>query len=141
MNDKISKEQFFSHPMNRVWEAISQSKEISTWFLKADFEAREGYEYTFKSEDGANCTTINGKVLTANPINELVYTWLVEGTEVITTVSWKLEEKDGGTLLKLEHWGISNFPGESAVAMFNNFEGGWVNCLEGLENHLTKVNV
>jgi hypothetical protein len=66
---------------------------------------------------------------------------VVKGTDIITTVSWKLEENETGTFLTLEHTGIRNFPGESAVEMFNSFSGGWDNCINGLEKHLKAVNV
>jgi hypothetical protein len=60
----------------------------------------------------------------------------VSGTDVITTVSWLLEENEEGTLLTLEHWGISQFPGDTAVVMFNNFKGGWNSCVDNLAKYL-----
>ncbi len=134
MNDVITKKHYYSHPIGAVWNAISDAKEISSWFIQADFRPEEGYDYTFKHED----TVIKGKVLKANPVYELVYTWVVGDTEVETVVSWKLSEKDGGTELILEHSGISNYPGETAVVMFTNFNGGWQSCIENLEQHLRK---
>lgn len=119
MHDKIVKTHQFNSPISKVWDAISVADEISSWFIQADFRAEAGYTYTFTHEK----TVISGKVLKANPVYELVYTWVVSGTDVETTVSWKLEESGGGTLLTLEHFGISNYPGETAVTMFNNFKG------------------
>lgn len=66
---------------------------------------------------------------------------MAEGAGIITTVSWKLEKNEAGTFLVLEHTGINIFPGESAVAMFKSFSGRWDNCINGLEKHLTIVNV
>ena len=37
-----------------------------------------------------------------------------------------------GTKLNLEHSGISNYAGETAIAMFESFKGGWDNCISGL---------
>ncbi len=141
MNDKIVREHQFEHSINKVWDAISKAEEISEWFITADFKAEQGYKYTFKHEAGGVITTINGEVLKVNPVNELIYTWVVEGTDVITTVSWKLEENASGTFLILEHTGISNYPGENAVAMFNSFSGGWERCVNDLQAHLEKINV
>jgi uncharacterized protein YndB with AHSA1/START domain len=134
MNDKIVKKHQFKHPIGKVWKAISVAEEISAWFIQADFKPEVGFSYTFTHEQ----TKITGEVLKANPVHELVYTWVVSGTEVITTVSWKLEENTEGTLLTLEHAGISGYPGETAVVMFNNYEGGWNACVENLEKHLTE---
>ena len=134
MNDKIIKKHQFKSPISQVWNAISVAEEISAWFIKADFKAEEGYTYTFTHEN----TVISGKVLKSDPVYELVYSWIVGGTEVETTVRWKLEENSEGTLLTLEHFGISNYPVETAVTMFNNFKGGWNSCVENLEKYLSE---
>ena len=136
MNDIISKEVLFSHPIQKVWDAISKAEEISTWFIKADFKAEEGYQYTFTSEPNEKgCTTISGEIKKANPY-VLIYTWVVADTGVETTVKWELETTSEGTRLNLEHSGISNYAGETAVAMFESFNGGWDNCINGLTSYL-----
>lgn len=132
LQDSVVKQHQFKHPIQQVWNAISVASEISTWFIQADFEARVGYRYTFRHEE----TVITGEVLTANPVHELVYTWVISGTEAVTTVSWNLEEHDGGTLLTLEHSGISRYPGDTAVVMFENFSSGWAICFRDLEKYL-----
>ena len=134
MTDIILKKHQFQCPIERVWKAITEASEISSWFIQADFMAEVGYHYTFTHEN----TVITGDVLVVNPVTKLVYTWMVKGTNVITTVSWKLESNSEGTMLTLEHSGISNYPGETAVAMFQNFNGGWDACLSGLEKYLTE---
>jgi uncharacterized protein YndB with AHSA1/START domain len=134
MQDLITKRRQFSHPIGRVWEAISRAEEISSWFIQADFKAEVGYRYTFTHQQ----TKIKGEVVVVKPVTDLAYTWIVEGTEAVTTVHWKLEENSEGTLLTLEHSGISNYPGETAVVMFNNFKGGWDSCVNNLQKHLTE---
>jgi uncharacterized protein YndB with AHSA1/START domain len=42
MNDKIIKEHQFAHSTEKSWNAITVEKEISTWFILADFKAEEG---------------------------------------------------------------------------------------------------
>ena len=106
MTDSIIKKHQFESSISRVWDAISRAEEISDWFIMADFKAEKGYKYKFTHEQ----TVISGEVLRANPVYELVYTWIVSGTDVETTVSWRLEEHKEGTLLTLEHSGISNYP-------------------------------
>lgn len=133
MKDSIVKRHQFNSPITEVWNAISRAEEISSWFIQADFKAVAGYQYTFIHEQ----TVIKGEVLAANPVFELVYTWIIEGTEIETTVSWKLEENNEGTLLTLEHSGISKYPGETAVMMFRNYEGGWNSCVVNLEKYLS----
>ena len=139
MKDSITKEKVFSHPIDKVWDAISKAEEISTWFIKADFKAEKGYQYTFSSEPNEKgCTTISGTVKEANPY-VLVYTWIVANTEVETTVTWKLESVPEGTKLHLEHSGISNYAGDTAIEMFESFNGGWEGCINQLTDYLKKV--
>jgi hypothetical protein len=63
---------------------------------------------------------------------------MVQDTNVETLVKWKLEEVDNGTKLYLEHSGIATYPGDTAVQMFNSFNGGWDNCVSQLSIYLTK---
>jgi len=135
MKDVITKEALFNHPINKVWSAISKAEEISTWFIKADFKPEKGFQYTFTASEEKGCITINGEIKHANPYT-LVYTWIVENTNVETTVKWELETTENGTKLYLEHSGISNYAGETAVAMFNSFNGGWDNCITELTTYL-----
>ncbi len=135
MKDQITKEHLFPHPISKVWNAISNAKELSTWFIKADFKAEKGYQYTFTASEENGCTQITGEVKQADPYT-LVYTWIVAKTNVETTVTWKLQETDAGTQLYLEHSGISGYGGETAIEMFNSFSGGWTNCVDQLESYL-----
>ena len=137
MKDVIVKEQIFNHPINKVWDAISKQEEISTWFIKADFKAVKGYQYTFTASPAENCVPITGEVKEADPY-VLSYTWIVQDTEAETLVTWKLEEVEGGTKLHLEHSGISGYKGDTAVQMFNSFNGGWDNCMNELSTYLRK---
>ncbi|PKV51249.1 uncharacterized protein YndB with AHSA1/START domain [Aquimarina sp. MAR_2010_214] len=137
MKDVIIKEKILNHPIDKVWNAITDAKEISTWFLEADFKAEKGYQYIFNSS-GENCSPIKGKVKQANPYT-LVYSWIVTEAPIETTVKWVLEETEGGTKLYLEHSGISGYKGETAIEMFNNFDGGWDNCISGLTDYLKQM--
>ncbi len=135
MKNKIERTQLYDFPMKEVWNAISSAEEISAWFIKADFKAEVGYKYRFTHEN----TNIVGTVLESDPFHNLVYTWVIEGTGVETTVRWKLEEKDGGTQVTLEHTGIENYPNEEmALNMFNSFSEGWENCFANLGKYLKK---
>ncbi|MEQ6120886.1 SRPBCC domain-containing protein [Reichenbachiella sp. MALMAid0571] len=133
MKDVIKKVHQYSQNISDVWKAISEAEEISSWFIKADFKAKVGYEYTFTHEN----TVINGKVLKADPVYTLAYTWIVGDTAVETIVTWTLQENEHGTLLTLEHSGISNYPNKQmATTMFESFSGGWSSCISNLEKFL-----
>lgn len=136
MKDVIIKEQVLNHSIDKVWNAISKQEEISSWFINADFKAEEGYRYSFKSK-GEDCTEINGVVKEADPYT-LIYTWVVQDTNVETTVKWELKKTLEGTALYLEHSGISNYSGETAITMFGHFGKGWENCFNLLTEYLGK---
>ncbi|MFD0862009.1 SRPBCC domain-containing protein [Sungkyunkwania multivorans] len=138
MNDLITKEHIFHHPIDKVWDAISKAEEISAWFIKADFKAEAGYKYTFKASEENGCAEITGVVKEANPYT-LVYTWIVKKTSAETTVKWMLETVENGTKLYLEHSGIANYPDASAVSFFNSFDKGWSNCIVDLEGYLKEA--
>jgi len=135
MKDKIIKTKELKHPIQDVWKAISVGEFISKWFIQADFKAEVGYNYTFTHES----SVIKGEVLKANPVTELVYTWVVGGTDAITTVSWTLEDKENTTVVTVEHTGISNYTGDTAAVMFEKFEGGWENCLNNLHKFFVEA--
>ncbi|TBM99033.1 SRPBCC domain-containing protein [Hyunsoonleella flava] len=137
MKDVITKEVIFNHDIDQVWNAITKAEEISTWFIPADFKAKKGYKYLFTSPPNEKgCTTISGQVLEANPYT-LIYTWIEGSTKnVETKVKWELESVSKGTKLTLIHSDISNYRGETAIAMFESFNGGWDNCINGLTNYL-----
>lgn len=136
MNDVITKEVLFNHPIEKVWDAITKADEISTWFIPADFKAEKGYKYTFTSlPNEKGCTVISGEVKNAIPYL-LIYTWIVAEMKTETTVTWELKTTSEGTKLVLEHSGIANYEGETAVAMFESFNGGWDNCISGLTGYL-----
>ncbi len=138
MNDTIRKEKLFDQSIDKIWNAISKAEEISTWFIPADFKAEVGYKYTFTAPKEDNCTKIMGEVKSAAPY-KLVYSWIVENTDIETIVSWVLEKVGDKTQLILEHSGISNYPDETAISMFNSFNGGWNNCMKQLDKYLMEV--
>lgn len=137
MKDLIIKERVIKHEINKVWNAISNGKELSTWFIQADFKPEVGYLYTFTST-GEKCAKINGLVKKATPYT-LIYSWIVEGTDIETEVKWVLETVKEGTKIHLEHSGISKYSGETAIQMFINFDGGWDNCINDLSKYLIEI--
>ncbi len=135
MKDVITKEVVLNHSIDRIWKAITLQEEISTWFIKADFKAENGYRYEFTASEENGCATITGEVKSASPYT-LIYTWTVENTQVETTVTWNLKEVENGTRLTLEHSGISQYTGDTAVEMFNSYTSGWDKCMVALDDHI-----
>ncbi len=132
MKDSILKEKVFTQPIDKVWRAITVAEEISEWFIKADFKAEVGYNYTFTASEEHGCTVVKGEVLEATPYT-LKYTWTVADSDIKTVVEWTLNEEQGATKLTLVHSEISNYDGETALEMIGHFSKGWDACILGLD--------
>ena len=125
MKDVITKEHVFAHPIDKVWNAISLAEEISTWFIKADFKAEKGYNYTFTSSEEHGCLNITGECKECFSLHLDLYLDCREHHyRNCCKMGFKGNQSEG-TKLFLEHSGISNYPGDSAITYFNNYNGGW----------------
>ncbi|NND72211.1 MAG: SRPBCC domain-containing protein [Rhodothermales bacterium] len=129
--DIIVLQHFYNHPVETVWQAITDQDAISSWFIKAVFKPEVGSDYTFTHES----TTISGTVLIADRPHQLQYTWIVGDSGVETIVTWTLVPTDAGTEIKLVHSGIDAY-GDSAMKMFESFNQGWAHCASELEAYL-----
>jgi len=140
MTQNIKHQFFFSHPPQAVWEYLTQPELMQLWLMKNDFEPIVGYNFTFNTNaipslnfDGI----IYCKVLDVVPLKRLSYSWKTgpgDGTiKVDSIVEWRLEEKETGTELFLEHSGISMVDN---LNMFNALNGGWQANLKKIANHL-----
>ena len=131
MTDTIELTHTYHHPIEKVWQAISDANAISKWFIQADFKPTVGYAYTFTHES----TRIVGEVIKVDKPHELTYTWIVDGTDTTTTVQWLLTEDGSCTTLTLKHSGIDAYA-DSAAKMFESFRQGWGHCASELEKYL-----
>jgi uncharacterized protein YndB with AHSA1/START domain len=123
MEQQIQIEQFINADSAKVWHAITDSALISEWLMENNFKPIKGYKCYFKMKampgfDG----NINCEVIDVVENKLLVYTWQGGWMKKPTTVRFTLEEKDGGTLLTLEHWGFEGILGNLLKRMMS---GGW----------------
>src|ERR1700748_2129689 len=128
MSKRIKHHLFFPHPANLVWEYLTNADLMALWLMKNDFEPVVGHEFQFRTNpmpafefDGI-CYC---KVLEIVPFERLVYSWKGgPGNGVMTLdslVEWKLEAKDNGTELILDH---SCFP-DAGLPIFAPMNEGW----------------
>ena len=97
-----------------------------------------GHEFQFRTNpipilnyDGV----FHCKVLEIVPYKKLSYSWNGRITRD-TLVVWKLQAKDKGTELLLEHSGFSK---EENFAIYTGMTVGWVNNVYKIVAHLKKV--
>src|SRR5436853_198979 len=99
MKDRVSLEATYPHPPERVWQALTDSGQLSQWLMPTDFEPLIGFRFRL---DRPGRSAIEGKVIEVEPGKRLAYTWK-DDEEGNGIVAWVLEPKDGGTLLRMEH--------------------------------------
>ncbi len=132
MAKDITKKKYLREPIDKVWQAISQSEQISQWFLEGTIQSEEGGKVQLKGKG----KDITGEVLTSQePIN-LAYSWVDPKLSYTTYVWWKLIEKDGKTLIELEHSGFKGFQGAFAALSYGSF---WKRSFKDLEQFLNKT--
>jgi len=109
--------------------------------MKNDFQPIVGFDFQFRT-GAIPSLDFDGifycKVLEIIPFKKLSYSWNSGpgGGEITldSVVVWKLEPRDKGTELFLEH---SGFAREENLNFFNGLNHGWVEKLQNIANLLT----
>jgi uncharacterized protein YndB with AHSA1/START domain len=97
---------FFRHPIQDVWAAVTDPKQVEVWGLvKVTREDTPGGRLEMEYSNGIHAT---GRVLEWTPPRTYEYEWnvppglnLPQGEDSI--VRWELSTAEGGTLLVLSH--------------------------------------
>jgi uncharacterized protein YndB with AHSA1/START domain len=157
--DRIEKKILLQAPRERVWRAISDSKQFGSWF---------GVEFDGAFSEGAR---LNGKIapttVDANvaemqkpyagmpfefvvgriePMRRISFRWhpfAVEpdidySNEPMTLIVFELEEVPGGTLLSITESGFDRIPLERRAKAFESNEGGWEMQTKLIEKYLAR---
>ena len=139
--EKVIKHQFFfSHPAKTVWEYLTKSELMELWLMKNNFQLTLGAEFQFRTNpipkldfDGI----FYCRVLEIIPFKKLSYSWKSGPGEGLVTldsvVVWKLEPKENGTEVFLEH---SGFAREENHAFYEGLLHGWVEKLNKIDKLL-----
>src|SRR4051794_20154487 len=113
MKRTINHQFHFAHSPEAVWEYLTDAELMSQWLMKTDFQPIVGYDFQFRTGPIPSLN-FDGifycKVLEVTPFKRLSYSWKSgPGNAAITLESiviWKLEPKDKGTDVFLEHSGF-----------------------------------
>ena len=126
-SDTLVKTVFFKASRETVWAFLTESDKLSQWFHRSDADLESGRDYSLliDREDGAADKVCWGKVIDMTPPSRLVYSFTFSGLrDVVTTVTWTLEEALGGTRLTLVHEGIGQ-AGDGALGVVTSLDAGW----------------
>lgn len=103
MNERVKLNVFYPYGIDKVWQALSDRRILSTWMMDNDFEPRLGHKFKFERESLPGIkTVINCEVVELNEPTRLAYTWQ-DGTNQSSLVVWTLTTVENGTQLQLKH--------------------------------------
>lgn len=125
--DVIVHEVFYEHPIERVWQALTDPRELSDWLMETDFEPELGRPFQFHDHNQVepdSTGVIDCRVVELDPPHRLAYTWKSPPKLHSTLVSWSLTATPSGTRVQLVHSGFAA-GGEAGVTIRNYLEWGW----------------
>ena len=124
-------ERTYEAPMERVWEALTNKDQMKQWYFEVDdFKAEVGFEFRFSAEGRGKVYLHKCKVVEANPITKVAYTWSYDGYVGQSLVTFELFSEDKNkTRLKLTHSGLDTFPTEDSDFSEESFNEGWKSIL------------
>lgn len=140
MKKIIRHEFFFSHPIETVWEYLTKPELMEQWLMKNDFQPTVGADFQFRTGPIPSLD-FDGifycRVLEIIPFKKLSYSWKSGpgggDTTLDSVVIWKLEPKDKGTNLLLEH---SGFARKENLNFYNGLLHGWLEKLQNIDKLL-----
>ena len=136
MSETVSLDFELKSPIERVWQALTDSAMLSKWtfFESNDFQPVVGHKFRFRGKPATGWTGIvDCAVLEVDEPHRLSYTWGVEANLHHTKVAWTLTEAEHGvTRLHLEQSGFAS----EAKQEIGGAKYGWMRMLDQLQNLL-----
>jgi uncharacterized protein YndB with AHSA1/START domain len=125
----------FPHPVEKVWQALTDPDALSVWLMETNFEPRAGKRFILRGRKVAPGSRgwHECEVLEIEPQCRMVWSWIVNEGEVPTRVEFRLEELDRGTRLTLSH------TGEIDPIMKSRLTEGWAGKLSDLRALLSRT--
>ncbi|SET39017.1 Uncharacterized conserved protein YndB, AHSA1/START domain [Oceanobacillus limi] len=117
----------FKSPINKVWDALTDSDTLAQWVMDNNFKPIVGYKCQFRDEK-INLV-VDSEVLVVDKPYTLSYTWV--GGPINTIITWTLKQEGDTTHLHLEHTGF-----DQEDYAFNGAKHGWADKIEVLKKVL-----
>lgn len=144
--DRIEKQILLRAPRERVWRALTESREFGAWFqavFQGPFRPGEPVQgrITYPGYEHMEFVLL---VETMEPERLFTFRWhpnAVEpgadySQEPTTLVTFTLEEVDGGTLLRLVESGFDSIPVARRADALKSNESGWAEQMKAIEAYL-----
>ncbi len=139
-NEPFVIERTYNAPVEKVWKAISDKGEMKKWYFDlAEFKPEVGFEFRFTGGTEDRQYVHICQVTEVVPGKKLTYSWLYEGYEGKSYVTFELFSEGDNTTLKLTHAGLETFPTHPDFAK-QNFVQGWTEIIgTSLKEYLEKA--
>jgi uncharacterized protein YndB with AHSA1/START domain len=146
MTDRIEKTIVLRAPVARVWRALTDHAEFSTWFrvsLERPFamgEVSRG-QLTYP---GWEHVTMEVRVVAMEPPERFAFTWhpgaiepgMDYSEEPPTLVEFRLHASEAGTRLEVVESGFDALPAGRRAEAFRMNERGWAMQMENIRAHV-----
>jgi uncharacterized protein YndB with AHSA1/START domain len=145
--DRIEKRIILHAPRSRVWRAITATEEFGAWFgvtLEGGFV--EGATIRGKiTHPGYEHLTMEMQVERIEPERYFAYRWhpyaidpaVDYSSEPMTLVEFRLNDADGGTLLKIVESGFDQIPVARRAEAFGMNDQGWTAQTLNIERYVS----
>lgn len=144
MNKSIKHQFFFPHPPEKVWDYLTKPELMEQWLMKNNFQPIVGADFQFQTKPYPSLDfdgVVYCQVLEIIPFKKLSYSWRSGpgGAEITldSVVVWKLEPKDNGTELFLDH---SGFTRVETLSLYNGLLDGWLKNIHKISNLLNTAH-
>ena len=135
MNQILKEEESVSHPIDRVWDAITKESEVNGWFLQGAFHPAKGARYQFHGTANGNWDGfIRGIFKEVTPQNRVIFSFETNELKASTEVTWTLTEELGGTHIAIEHCGPDIVSNDATIVQA--LKDSWSSALMHLSQHL-----
>jgi uncharacterized protein YndB with AHSA1/START domain len=147
MTRTIKLKRVLPYPPDKVWAALTNAKQLGSWFMENDIEPKLNHHFTFRMAPQKGWDGITHcQVTEILPLQKISYTYRGEATgekalacagihsetadkmtrgiftKLDTVLSFSLEPTCGGTILSLEH---SGYKGIKLVIISLIMQMGW----------------
>ncbi len=123
----ITVEQSFNMPLQPVWDALTNHKQMIQWFFNniPDFKSEVGFNTRFKVSSGKRIFTHVWRILEVINNKKIKYHWSYEEYEGVGFVIFELFEKENQTLLRVTNEGLESFPEDIPEFSRESCTQGW----------------
>lgn len=127
----VAIERTYEASVEKVWEALTNKDLMKQWYFEvSDFRPEVGFEFQFSVESEGKTYVHRCRVVEADPITKISYTWSYDGYAGQSLVTFELfREAENKTRLKLTHSGLDSFPQDTPELSRESFNEGWESIL------------